>query len=408
MKAGYAGLFGIVVAFSAYQGTLRQSPPESTVRAKASSESVSSPSNPDSNLPGVQKFPTIAGGMCKLTLDVKANPPCGICQSICPGTELAHLIGDYFTADSASDSMHWNVSDRGRSMIRFVIASVPDPVHTHMALLFDRGIETIQSVAPYSPLQTPLSEESILQGIVSALRKKHARVVVIRAADPLDMIFLSRYLRQNYPQARLVTVRNSFHDLQVDLASVTSQALIQAASNWKTEERAGAEATPKSGDTAEPESGNEKTTPKNAPLNPKLPNKETRALERFLCLFYLNVILVPLRRLQTIILALAGVFVFVLMSYSSYPFESRESFHVLLISIFFAISLIVGIVYGQMYSNSLLSVITNTTQGELGVDFWVKLGSFVFIPLLSILSVQFPGLNNFLFSWLQPALQSVK
>jgi hypothetical protein len=42
------------------------------------------------------------------------------------------------------------------------------------------------------------------------------------------------------------------------------------------------------------------------------------------------------------------------------------------------------------------------------VDFWVKLGSFVFIPLLSILSVQFPGLNNFLFSWLQPALQSVK
>jgi hypothetical protein len=62
------------------------------------------------------------------------------------------------------------------------------------------------SVAPYSPLQTPLSQESILQAIVAALRRDQAKVVIIRAADALDMVFLSRYLRQNYPQARLVTV----------------------------------------------------------------------------------------------------------------------------------------------------------------------------------------------------------
>ena len=134
----------------------------------------------------------------------------------------------------------------------------------------------------------------------------------------------------------------------------------------------------------------------------------TRAIERFLCLFYVNIILVPLRRLQTLILAMAGVFVFVLISYSSYPFESRESFHVLLISIFFVISLVVGIVYGQMYGNPLLSCITNTEPGELGMDFWVRIGTFVFVPLLSLLSVQFPEINNFLFSWLQPALQSIK
>jgi hypothetical protein len=211
-------------------------------------------------------------------------------------------------------------------------------------------------------------------------------------------------------------VKNSFHLLQEDLADVTSQVLIQAASNWKNEPWTGDKgrtnpdnkAKTKSGDETIDESQNEKPIPQNAALNLKVPSSDTRALERFLCLFYLNVILVPLRRLQTIILALAGVFVFVLISYSSYPFESRESFHGLLISIFFAISLLVGIVYGQMYSNSLLSLITNSRPGELGVDFWVKLGSFVFIPLLSILSVQFPGLNNFLFSWLQPALQSVK
>ena len=61
-------------------------------------------------------------------------------------------------------------------------------------------------MAPYSSLQTPPSQESILQGTVVTLRQQHAKVVIIRAGDPLDMIFLSRYLRQNYPQARLVTV----------------------------------------------------------------------------------------------------------------------------------------------------------------------------------------------------------
>ena len=106
--------------------------------------------------------------------------------------------------------------------------------------------------------------------------------------------------------------------------------------------------------------------------------------------------------------ALAGVFVFVLISYSGYSFESRESFHELLISIFFAISLVVGVVYGQMYANSLLSRITNTKPGELGLDFWVRLGTFAFVPLLSLLSVQFPSINHLLFSWLQPALQSIK
>jgi hypothetical protein len=67
-----------------------------------------------------------------------------------------------------------------------------------------------------------------------------------------------------------------------------------------------------------------------------------------------------------------------------------------------------SVVYGQMYSNALLSRITNTKPGELGLDFWVRLGTFVFVPLLSLLSLQFPELNNFFFFRLQPALQSIK
>jgi hypothetical protein len=198
-------------------------------------------------------------------------------------------------------------------------------------------------------------------------------------------------------------LRESFGALQAKLAATASEALIYASQQWQKE----ADQPPET-DSAAKDSPAKDSGVKPAAAEPEAKDPITRTIERFLCFFYMNIILVPLRRLQTLILAMAGVFVFVLVSYSSYPFESRESFHVLLISLFFAISLVVGIVYGQMFSNPLLSRITNTTPGELGLDFWVRIGTFVFVPLLSLLSVQFPEVNNFLFSWLQPALQSLK
>ena len=195
-------------------------------------------------------------------------------------------------------------------------------------------------------------------------------------------------------------VRGLFKQLQFNVAQAATQALLYAAPRWRGELQVS---------KTEPcLASDEKDTDKKPNYEPPSKDPALRDVEHFLCLFYLGVILVPLRRLQTLILALAGVFVFVLLSYSSYPFESRESFHAMLICIFFGISAVVGVVYGQMFSNPLLSRITNTTPGELGLDFWIRLGSFVFIPLLSLLSVQFPEINSFLFSWLQPAMQSIK
>jgi hypothetical protein len=45
---------------------------------------------------------------------------------------------------------HWNVPERENQRILFVIAPVPDPVHTHMTLMFDRTIEAIQKAAQQS------------------------------------------------------------------------------------------------------------------------------------------------------------------------------------------------------------------------------------------------------------------
>jgi hypothetical protein len=189
-------------------------------------------------------------------------------------------------------------------------------------------------------------------------------------------------------------VRKLFQDLQSRLSSVTAEALIYASRQWRME-------------TFSP-SANSMAPGERPSVEPRASDTTLHAIEHFLCLFYLNIILVPLRRLQTLIFAMAGVFVLVMISYGSYPFESRESFHAFLICTFFAMSIVVGIIYGQMFADPLLSQITNTKPGEVGLEFWVRLGTFIFIPLLSLLSVQFPAINGFLFSWLQPALQSIK
>jgi hypothetical protein len=60
------------------------------------------------------------------------------------------------------------------------------------------------NVAPYAAAQTALSQEAIMLGIVSELRQGSSKFVLIRATDPLDELFLSRYLSSQYPDARLV------------------------------------------------------------------------------------------------------------------------------------------------------------------------------------------------------------
>jgi hypothetical protein len=134
----------------------------------------------------------------------------------------------------------------------------------------------------------------------------------------------------------------------------------------------------------------------------------TQLAEQFVCLFYLNFILSVLLRMRTLVMSAAGMFVFVLLSFSSYPFEPASSFHTIMILLFLFIALVVAVVLAQMHRDATLSRITDTIPGELGTDFWFRLTSFVAVPLLSLLAAQFPEIGRWLFSWLEPALQAIK
>src|SRR5262249_46277943 len=51
--------------------------------------------------------------------------------------------------------------------------------------------DTIRS---YAGNQTPLSQEAYLLGIVNAMRERHIQYIVLRSTNPVDQLFLTRYL----------------------------------------------------------------------------------------------------------------------------------------------------------------------------------------------------------------------
>jgi hypothetical protein len=72
------------------------------------------------------------------------------------------------------------------------------------------------------------------------------------------------------------------------------------------------------------------------------------------------------------------------------------------------LSAAITFVYAQVHRDPVLSLMTNTKAGELGGDFWLKLLGFGAGPVLGLLATLFPQLTDFLFSWVQPSLTSIR
>ncbi len=141
--------------------------------------------------------------------------------------------------------------------------------------------------------------------------------------------------------------------------------------------------------------------------NPEL-SLSTRLAERFVALVYLNFILTVVLRMRTVALTAGGLYIFLLLSVNSYPFEPRIALRSSAILMLVLVVGVVGYVSAQVHRDSILSLVTQTKPGELGIEFWLRMGTFVALPLLSLLISQFPTLNNAVFSWLEPAVNALK
>lgn len=133
-----------------------------------------------------------------------------------------------------------------------------------------------------------------------------------------------------------------------------------------------------------------------------------RSAEEFVCLPYLGFVQNILGRMRSIVMSILWLFVATAIAISSYPFDPRQVLSGVMLALFIVLGGIIFYVYAQMHRDATLSHVTNTTPGELGGDFWLKLVSFGIAPLLGLLTTLFPGIADFVFAWLQPGLQSIK
>lgn len=132
------------------------------------------------------------------------------------------------------------------------------------------------------------------------------------------------------------------------------------------------------------------------------------AAEEFFVLPYLGFIQNVMGRLRTIVLGSLFLFVATTLAVSSYPFDPLPVLGGIFLGVFaFAAGFIIS-VFAQMNRDATLSYITDTTPGELGGHFWVQLITFGFGPLLGLLTTLFPAITDFVGSWLQPSLQTLK
>jgi hypothetical protein len=104
-------------------------------------------------------------------------------------------------------------------------------------------------------------------------------------------------------------------------------------------------------------------------------NPELTACEQLLALVYTSFILVVLVRMRALVVALGGIYVFLLLGVGIYPFQPQAAIRLTMMVLLVFIIGIVANVYVQMHRDPILSYITETEPGQLGWEFWVRMTS---------------------------------
>jgi hypothetical protein len=137
-------------------------------------------------------------------------------------------------------------------------------------------------------------------------------------------------------------------------------------------------------------------------------HEHVRNAEELVCLVYLGFAQNILGRIRTLVLGTVFLFVAATLSVDFYPFDPRNTIARVMIVLFAVVGSAIIYVYADIHRDSTLSHVTNTNPGELGTDFWFKLVPLGIGPVVGLLATSFPGIADFLLSWVEPGLASLK
>ena len=130
--------------------------------------------------------------------------------------------------------------------------------------------------------------------------------------------------------------------------------------------------------------------------------------EEFVGLTYIYAIQHVLMDIRSHILAFTFGYFFLLLALNVYPVAPHHSIMIMLVLIFTGFVIAAVTIFSQMHRDAILSRTTSTEPGKLDIGFYEKLISVFSVPVIGLLASQFPEISNFLFSWLEPSLQTLK
>lgn len=130
--------------------------------------------------------------------------------------------------------------------------------------------------------------------------------------------------------------------------------------------------------------------------------------QTFVTLQYSMFINYGVRQIQNLLLAVSLGFGLLVVALNVYAFESLHLINRFLLVGFIGLGVVIWRVMSQMERDPILSRLSGSTEGELSREFYVKFVGYGALPLISVLSSQFPSIGHFLSSWVEPSLEAFK
>jgi len=131
------------------------------------------------------------------------------------------------------------------------------------------------------------------------------------------------------------------------------------------------------------------------------------AAEEYVALRFVALIRYVTVHLKNLLEFAAGALILALVSLNSYPFQPLHSITTAISVCFFAGAAVFGGVLLQMHGNPIMSYRSDTKPVKLDTNL-LHVVSFGALPLLTVLSSQFPSIGGFLFAWVKPALENLR
>jgi hypothetical protein len=129
--------------------------------------------------------------------------------------------------------------------------------------------------------------------------------------------------------------------------------------------------------------------------------------EEFVALRFVSFIRYVGVQLRNLLSLVTVCFILCVAAVRSYPFLAHRTIGWALTLIFIVLGAPVIMAFAQMDKDAILSRLSDTEPGKLDRAFYVRVVSYGALPLITVLASQFPAIGRFLFSWVQPAIETL-